>query len=237
MKALILASGMGVRIRPHTDDKPKNMVDLGGETLLRHQLGNLKNAGINDVLITTGPFEDKMKAYARSHFPEMNIEFVNNPRFDSTNYIYSLWLARGKVDDDVLYIHGDLFFDWRLLKLLMDAPGSAVLVNGSIEAPKKDFKGIIENGRVRTISVNIHDEKAPFVAPLYKLKKRDFDLWLDRIDAFIRKGDVRSRAEVALNQVSHKMNLIPKYYTDEVCAEIDTLEDLELVKRVVRSNY
>ncbi len=53
---------------------------------------------------------------------------------------------------------------------------------------------------------------------------------------FIKKGNVRARAEVALNQVSHKMNLIPSYYKDEDCMEIDTLEDFELVKKAVKNN-
>ncbi len=174
--------------------------------------------------------------YARKNFPDMNIEFVNNPKFDTTNYIYSLWLTKSRIDDDVLYIHGDLFFDWRLLRQLIEAPGSAVLVNRHIIAPKKDFKGVIRDGKVRTISVNSRDAKAPFVAPLYKLKKEDFNTWLDRVDKFVSQGNVRCRAEVALNQVSHRMNLVPAYLKEEDCMEIDTIDDLNAVKEAYQKS-
>ena len=59
MKAIILASGEGKRLRPLTDNLPKPLIKIGDKTILGHQLDNLIRCHIRDIIITTGPFEDK----------------------------------------------------------------------------------------------------------------------------------------------------------------------------------
>jgi choline kinase len=108
MKALILASGTGKRLRPLTNTLPKPLLKVGDKTILDYQLESLIKHGITRLIITTGPFREKLEEHVLSGY-HLEVQFVNNPRYDSTNYIYSLWLTRDLIDSDVLLLHGDLF--------------------------------------------------------------------------------------------------------------------------------
>ena len=88
MKALILNSGIGKRMGSLTKSSPKCMVSLAtGDTILSRQIRLLEEAGIEKILITTGPFEEMVKNHAQESAKNIKLEFVNNPVYQSTNYI------------------------------------------------------------------------------------------------------------------------------------------------------
>jgi phosphoenolpyruvate phosphomutase len=233
MKALILNSGRGKRLRPLTEDKPKALIKIGDKTILGYQLDNLIGCNIKNIIITTGPFEDKIKMYVGEKYPVINVSYVNNPKYETTNYICSIWLTKELIDDDIILLHGDLLFDKKLLERLIDERhANCVLVNRKIRAPKKDFKAVIENNRVIKIGVEFSGENAFFSAPLYKISKSDFLYWLEEIEEFIQKGDMNSYAEDAFNKLSDKIILRPLYFDDALCMEIDTMKDLEIARNL-----
>ena len=95
MKALILNSGIGKRMGDITKNHPKCMTELNEEeTIISRQLKMLEEIGIKDIVITTGPFEDKLIDYVNNLNLDLNIKFINNDKFDSTNYIYSIYKAK-----------------------------------------------------------------------------------------------------------------------------------------------
>ncbi len=234
MKALILASGAGTRLSPLTDSLPKTLLDVGGNTILGRQLSALTRYGITDVIITTGPFRETIEEHVRRNH-QLDVTFVHNPVYESTNYIYSLWLARDLIDSDILLLHADLLFDDMLVGRLIEANDNRVLVNRNVEPPEKDFKALIENGVVTRIGVDITGADAFFCAPMYRFSLDSFRIWLAEIDNFVRDKRVDCYAEEALNRVSDRIDLHPLYY-EEFCMEIDTLEDLELARDLVKNN-
>ncbi|MBN1156099.1 NTP transferase domain-containing protein, partial [Candidatus Woesearchaeota archaeon] len=119
MKAIILNSGIGKRLQPLTNSVPKCLLEINGKTVIQTQLENLIRCEVTDILITTGPFEEKIRDYVKNRFPNIKVTYVNNPQYNSTNYIYSLWLTRDNVTDDILLIHGDLVFDNSLLERII----------------------------------------------------------------------------------------------------------------------
>lgn len=234
MKALILNSGRGKRLRPLTEDKPKALIKIGDKTILGYQLDNLIGCNIKNIIITTGPFEDKIKMYVGEKYPVINVSYVNNPKYETTNYIYSMWLTKELIDDDIILLHGDLLFEKKLLeRMINEECENCVLVNREIKAPKKDFKAVIENNRVVKIGVAFSGVNAFFSAPLYKFSKSDFLYWLVEIEKFIIEGDVNSYAEDAFNKISDKIILSPLYFDAELCMEIDIKEDLEIAKNMI----
>ena len=231
MKALILNSGRGERLRPLTENKPKPLIKIGNKTLLKHQLDNLIECSIMNVIITTGPFENKIKKHLKNEYPYLNVSYVKNPKYRTTNYIYSMWLTKELINDDVILLHGDLLFERKLLeKLINEKHANCVLVNKEIKPPEKDFKAVIENDRVIKIGVEFSGKNAFFSAPLYKFSKSDFLYWLDEIEKFVKKGDLKIYAENVFNKISDKIILRPLYFTEEFCMEIDTKEDLEIAR-------
>lgn len=237
MKAMLLNSGVGKRLRPFTNQNPKCLTLVNGETILEHEIKHLLHYGIKDVLITTGPFEEKIKEIIKGKFPEVNAVYVRSDKPDSTNYIYSMWLARDLIDDDILLMHGDMVFDRKLLGRLLDSDfDNCVLVNNKIKVPEKDFKCRIKDNNIKIIGVNVFGKDAFFLAPVYKFSKDDFNAWLREIEKFVKEGNVIVYAEDAFNNISDQIKLYPIYYGDEFCMEIDNFEDLEIARKFFKHN-
>lgn len=226
MKAIILASGIGKRLRPLTNDKPKSLVKINERTILEYQLDILSNCNIKSIIITTGPFEYQIKDLLKGKYPDLNIQYVNNPKYDTTNYIYSLWLTKDLIDEDIILIHGDLIFTIDLLKKMIKSKENVVLVNKTVKPPEKDFKVVIHDNQVEKIGVEFFGVNAFFSLPLYKFSFNDFSIWISEIEKEIKNGNVNCYAEDAFNNISNEIMLKPLYFTDEFCMEIDTKEDL-----------
>ena len=112
MKALILNSGMGTRMGEITSEHPKCMTEINErETILSRQLKQLSEYGIEEVVMTTGYFDDILIKYCISLDLPIKYEFIKNSRFSETNYIYSIYCAREYLNDDIILMHGDLVFD------------------------------------------------------------------------------------------------------------------------------
>lgn len=94
MKALILNSGMGSRMGVLTSEHPKCMTEVSGrETILSRQLRQIAEAGIQEVVMTTGLFDSVLVNYCRSLELPLHYTFVKNPLYRETNYIYSVYCA------------------------------------------------------------------------------------------------------------------------------------------------
>lgn len=82
------------------------------ETILSRQLRLLADAGIAEVVMTTGYYDSVLVNYCRSLGLPLQFTFVRNPLYSETNYIYSIYCAREYLrDDDILLMHGDLVFE------------------------------------------------------------------------------------------------------------------------------
>lgn len=237
MKAVILNSGMGRRMGAYTADRPKCLVEIDEQdTILSRQIRQLLRQGLGEVLITTGPHAEKIKGHLAQLYPELKAKYVNNPRYETTNYIYSLLLARKYLNEEILLLHGDLVFEEGVLQKVLASPHeNAVLVNRKAALPEKDFKGRVEGGRVRKIAVDIFDEHCSFLVPLYRLSQRGIGRWLEEMERFEKAGRLDLYAEDALNNLLDELALYPVYYENELCMEIDTPEDLAQARRALRS--
>lgn len=229
MKALILNSGMGSRMGVLTSEHPKCMTEISyGETILSRQLKLLERAGISEIVITTGLFDSVLVNYCRAMHLSLDFRFVKNPIYDRTNYIYSIYCAKTILDDDIILMHGDLVFEEMVLDDLLAFSGSCMVTSSTLELPQKDFKAVVEAGKVTKVGIDFFDH-AQAAQALYKLQKQDWRIWLDKIISFCEKGDVKCYAENALNEVSQHCNIIAYDVKDRLCAEVDTPEDLAVV--------
>lgn len=235
MKALILNSGMGRRMGALTDEHPKCMTSISPEeTILSRQLRQLAAAGIREVLVTTGYFDRVLIDYCHSLKLPLRYEFVRNPLYDRTNYIYSIYCARQQLEGDVLLLHGDLVFADSVLKEILATPESSVAVSTTLPLPEKDFKAILTDGRVTKVGIEFF-ENAVASQPLYKLLRRDWKVWLERIAEFCESNRRSCYAENAFNEVSDRCMLRPFDVQDRLCNEVDTPEDLAAVTARVRA--
>lgn len=228
MKALLLNSGVGRRMGGLTREHPKCMtVIYGRHSILSWQLELLRQVGVTDVVITTGPFAGTLEKYARERSP--SVRFVHNPRYSETNYIYSMYLARELLRDDLILLHGDVVLEKSVLEELLTASKSAVAVARGAALPEKDFKARITQGRVKEIGVDVFGADCVPSQPAYRLRKADMELWLEAVSSFCRRGETGVYAENALNTVLDRVEMVPLALKGRLCNEIDDPEDLETV--------
>lgn len=164
------------------------------------------------------------------HLP-LKYTFVNNPVYDQTNYIYSIYCAREVLkDDDIILMHGDLVFEDLVLEALLDSANSVMVVSSTLPLPEKDCKAMIKNNRIVRTGVDFF-ENAIAAQPLYKMKKEDWLIWLAEIERFCENDRCKCYAELAFNEVSNRCKLFPVDIKDMLCGEIDTPEDLEIITK------
>lgn len=124
MQAIILAAGMGRRLGEYTKNDTKCMLPVNGVRLIDRTLSQLTKLHLNRVVIVVGYQGGNLIKYIGDRYDgQLKIEFVENPIYDKTNNIYSLALAKDKLqEDDTLLIESDLIFDDGMFSLLIENP-------------------------------------------------------------------------------------------------------------------
>jgi choline kinase len=112
----VLAAGEGTRLRPYSADRPKCLVELGGQSLLAHQLGVLSGAGIADITVVTGYRSEQIEA--------LGLPTFHNPLYAKTNMVASLMYARELLDgsDDVLVAYADIVYEPAVVAAIAGSP-------------------------------------------------------------------------------------------------------------------
>ena len=234
MKALILNSGTGTRMGALTAEHPKCMTELSpGETILSRQLRMLSEAGLTQAVITTGPFAEALMDYCRSLNLPIELTFVHNPDFQTTNYIYSIYLARAFLDEDILLLHGDLVFENAVLDALLAREDSCMAVSSTQPLPEKDFKAVLRDGNICSVGVEFF-QNAAAAQPLYRLRWEDWRLWLEGIVRLCEQGSRNCYAEKALNELDGACPLAPLDIQNLLCGEVDDPSDLAVLTARLR---
>ena len=226
MKALILNSGMGIRMGNIGTCKGLLEVEAG-KTIADMQLNQLLECGINNVCVTTGAYADRLEKYFCKRYPGINFKFVFNPLYEKTNYIYSIYLAMEYLQDDILLLHGDLIFEKSILVDIINSPLSCMVVDYGKPLPEKDFKAVIENEKITAVGVN-YINNAYYSQPLYKLFWDDWQQWAASITEFCEAGKTGVYAEDALNILLQPLDAAGRY-----CFEVDNKNDLDYAKAVL----
>jgi choline kinase len=127
--AVILAAGMGTRLRAAHADMPKGFLELGGLPIVEQSIMKLEQAGINDIVIVTGYAAEYYEKLATRY--DGTVRLVHNPEFANSGSMYSLFCAGDAIDDDFLLLESDLLYESRALDVLIEHECSdAVLLSG-----------------------------------------------------------------------------------------------------------
>lgn len=123
MQAIILAAGMGKRLKDLTQNKTKCMVKVNGVALIDRMLHQIEKQNVSRIVIVVGYEGQKLIDYISTLGIKTPIEYINNPIYDKTNNIYSLALAKECLcEDDTLLFESDLIFEDSVLDVLVSDP-------------------------------------------------------------------------------------------------------------------
>lgn len=147
MKVVLLAAGVGSRIRPLTNDKPKSLLAVNGKSILERMITNVANVGLRDIVIISGYLEDQLKEFVSIKFPDLNIEFIRNEAYEGTNTGYSLLLTRDFINgDDFIKFDADVIFEEKVLKKLINSEfETALCIDTNIHLDKEEVKVITDD--------------------------------------------------------------------------------------------
>ena len=236
MKALILAAGMGKRLKPITDRMPKTMIKIEDKPILGHILTNIKNCGIKDVLIVTGYRNDLIKKYVGSGSQwGLNVDYCHNKKYDKTENIVSVKLAEKDLGDDgFVLINADDLFSPVILQRLIEAPGEIVLaVDGEGTVGTEEMKVSVNgDGRILAVSKKLDPEES-FGEDIgvMKFSKEGGRAFFNAIDEIIQERGPHFYFQEALDHLTGQE--YPITYVnieDEPWIEIDDHFDLKWAK-------
>lgn len=234
MQAVILAAGQGSRLRPLTDYRPKCLVEVQGKPLLQYQLEALSAVGVPKCIIVVGHRAAQVRNYFGKHFRGLDITYVENEIYDRTNNIYSLWLARHEVTEDMLLLEGDLIFEPDLLTNLLDLPcdnaavvdGFQSFMNGTVILARGDVADAMVLKRDQPEGFNYRS--ALKTVNIYKFCHRTVKSLMRSLGDYVSEGLTDHYYEVAISEAikNGAMRINVLRTGRHAWAEIDTRQDL-----------
>ena len=110
MKAIIIAAGLGIRLNPLTNGKPKCMLEIKGKTILQHQLDALHANGIADISV--------IKGYKKEAISYPCLRYYINDNYRNNNTLNSLFYAEEEMDDEFIVCYSDILFGKNIMRQL-----------------------------------------------------------------------------------------------------------------------
>jgi choline kinase len=151
MTAILLAAGVGERLRGAAGGRPKCLVEIGGRSLLARLLEGLVTVGVAEAAVVTGFGDATLRAAIGSGPAGLRVRWLHNPRFRE-GAILSLWTARELLDRPVLVMDADVLCGADMLARLVRSPhANCFLLDGSAPCTGEEQMLLVRGGRVRNI--------------------------------------------------------------------------------------
>lgn len=244
MQAIMLAAGKGSRLGKYTKNNTKCMLEVHGKTLLERAIDALLLAGIKDFIIVLGYKGENVKKYIREKGldKKINIIYVDNDVYDTTNNIYSLYLAKDYlIKDDTILLESDLIYDVSIVKKLVDSKYDSAVVIAKYEEWM--------DGTVVTLNdegfINSFIERKNFeyknadnyykTVNIYKFSKEFSErFYLPFLESYIKAYGNNDYYELVLKVISglKEVKLHGFKLTGEDWYEIDDAQDYDIVNAI-----
>jgi choline kinase len=238
MKAVILAAGIASRLRPLTNNTPKCLLKVGEKNILELTIENLLANNLHDIIIITGYLETQIRDFMKISFPNINVSYIYNKPYASTNNIYSLWLAKNEVlGDDMLMMDSDIIFDKQIISRLIDSGHKNCLALKRHDLLDEEIKVKVDMaGRVIEIGKEVNPKEAAGESIGIEIFGKETLPVLFRIldRKIMTEKNINQFYESAFQELVNTGNdLYIVDSTEYLCMEIDTISDLRIAELLV----
>ena len=225
MRAILLAAGMGTRLRPLTLDTPKSLVKVNGKPMLERQIEFLHEKGIKEIIVVTGYLKDKFN-YLEDKY---GVKLVHNDKFDIYNNIYTMYLVRDYLRDSYV-IDADVYINNNFIE--------SKLENSTyFSSYKKGFKNewvlaYDNNNKVQDIIIS--DGEGYILSGVSYWNESDANIIVKELEQAINSGDFTDLYwdDIVKNNLD-KLDVYFKKIDTNDSYEIDSLEDLTYVENIL----
>lgn len=225
MNAIILAAGMGTRLRPFTDDRPKCLVAVNGVPMVERQIQFLKEKGIDDITLISG-YKAEALEYLKDKY---GVDIIFNDRYDTCNNINSLYIVRDRFHDTYI-LEGDVFME---KNVLLGEIGQSTYF-----ARKKTYEnewGLEVDENNHLVNINIGDGSGYLMSGISFWSANDCKKIISHMEKIYASDDYTNL---------YWDNMVLDIYQDldiHVCGidgiyEIDTPEELKEVEQFLNKN-
>ncbi len=233
MKALILAAGMASRLRPLTEYTPKCLLKIGDRSLLQRSIDALIEAGIDEFVIVTGYLNQQIIQFVNNYYGDrIRVHYIHNALYESTNNIYSLWLARPEVDGTpFLLLDSDLLYDPIIVKKVCQAPEENILTLIRHELGEEEMKVVVDhNGAITEISKTCSPDTAIGESlGIERIGASYSTVLYQELESMMNQEHLENKFyELAFERLitqGHTFNVLD--VTEHFSCELDTVEDVE----------
>ena len=237
MKAIILAAGTASRLRPLTLHTPKCLLKVGERTLLQRSMDALIKAGIREFCIVTGYLHEQIEDFVEQTYGgSIDVCFIQNKDFETTNNIYSLWLARPQADgQEVLLLDSDLLYDGQIVKRVLADKHENVLTLIRHELGEEEMKVVMNgDGAITEISKTCDPASAAGESlGIERMGKAYTTALYKELDGMMNEEHLENTFyELAFLRLIAKGSTFSVLdVTDLFSCELDTIEDFENAKQ------
>ena len=154
MRVFILAAGVGTRLSRIAQGKPKCLLRIGEESLIRQMIARLHGRGLTDITVITG----YQHALIEKELGD-RVRYRHNPFYHVTNSIASLWFARDLLEGDALITNGDLFYEEHLLDVALTDQRDAVMLADTSRIKGADYRFRFDGERIVGYGKDIPDDE------------------------------------------------------------------------------
>ncbi len=235
MKAIILAAGVGKRLWPVTQHRPKCLIEVGGRTLLVRYLEALAGVGIRQAVIVVGYKQEMIREAVGTGLNGIQVRYVVNDQFQRGS-ITSLWRAKPELDDDVLLMDADVLFDREILRrLVTSSHPTALLLDETVTQRTEECMAVVLGGRVVALTKRMpsrYDFAGEGVGFL-KVRRGDIETLLASLKGYVDRGQLDMEYEDGLLEFFGQARVGYEKIGGLPWIEIDFPEDLARAEREI----
>lgn len=242
MNAIILAAGMGKRLKNLTQDKTKCMINVNDITLIDRMLGQLDKLNLNKIILVVGYQSEKLIKYINTLKIKTPIEYIHNNVYDKTNNIYSLFLAKNYLESsDCLILESDLIFEDGILEdIINDERPNLALVDKFESWMDGTVVTIDENDNIENFytkdQFSFNDIKNYYkTVNIYKFSSEFSNhYYIPFLEAYIKSLGFNEYYEQVLKVISNftDSNIKVKRIEGKSWYEIDDIQDLNIAESI-----
>jgi choline kinase len=236
--AVILVAGIGSRLRPITNDRPKALVDLGGETILGRTVRLLGSYGVRKVVLATGYREDAVRLAMRA--APVAVEYCRNPEFDRTQNSVSLALCRAALGSDAFFkLDGDVVFQRQVLERLDESSVElAVAVDAGRMLDAEAMKVCVSGLNIEAFGKGIELSKSAGESiGIERIAARASATLFDALDRAMSSGETNLYYEDVYSRLiaAGRLRAEAVAVRDLPWTEVDDFADLERARQLIGS--
>lgn len=230
MRAILMAAGMGTRLRPLTENTPKSLIEVNGMSLLERQIINLKQIGIDEIIVLTGYLHEKFDDLVEKY----KLIKVVNDKYDIYNNIYTMYLVREYLED-AFVIDADNYITRNFLP--KTKPDTSVYYSACKENIVDEWiLKYDDSGKIFGVDIGKEGDKPNFImsgASFWTAK--DARVICERVQEAV---EINNSMDIYWDNIAvdnlHSMDVyIEKIQSNDIF-EIDSIADLEYLKKTLK---